>query len=418
MPNPTQSRTHWLVAAGATWAMIASGIHLTGLSILTPFVTEQLGFETGPYQLYYSLLSVATMVTMPVAGRLIGSLGARKLLMIGGLCSAGGLLGMATASQLWQFYLAGIVTGLGIGLGCLYVPAVIVTTWFVAKRGAVMGVVMAGSGIGGIGLSQLLPRLIGDGEGWRMAFITLAILMLVCTLGPALLLIRNHPADLGLRPLGEDPSPTVVDATTPLQPVAGLSFSQALCSPWFWLLYLMLALLGLATAIYQGLSVHLRLIGQTERLGLILTALTVSLVLAKVVIGILVDVIGVRASMFITFGLYIAACLAMPGVTSTGLLLVLMIGIAIGTANATVLPPLVGAITVGPRDFPAIWGIGATAFSLGNAVGTPLWGTLKDATGDYTTSFQLIPVLVVILTAGLIVTMNRGRASYRHTLPS
>ncbi len=88
MPTATQPRTHWLVAAGAVWTMIASAIHLTGLSIMTPFVTEQLGFEIGPYQVFYSLLSLATVATMPLAGRLIGRLGARKLLVIGGIIAA------------------------------------------------------------------------------------------------------------------------------------------------------------------------------------------------------------------------------------------------------------------------------------------------------------------------------------------
>ncbi len=411
MPTATQPRTHWLVAAGAVWTMIASAIHLTGLSIMTPFVTEQLGFEIGPYQVFYSLLSLATVATMPLAGRLIGRLGARKLLVIGGIIAAAGLTIMGASSQLWHFYLAGIAVGLGVGLGCLYVPPVVVTTWFVAKRGVVMGAVMAGSGIGGIIMSQTVPRLVGvDGERWRLGFVVLAAIMLISTIGPAWLLIRNDPAKLGLRPYGEA-EVAHVDHTA-AKVAAGMTYVQALRSGWFWLLYVMLTLLGVTTSIYQSIATHLRLIGKTDDLGLFMTALTVGLVITKVLLGYLVDAIGLRASMIITLGAYCAASLLLPGALNTWLLIILMIGMAAGTANATVVPPLAGAITVGNRDFPAIWGIGATAFSLGNGIGTPLWGAMKDATGNFDLSFQVVPALVLVFTLGIFLAMSRGRASY------
>lgn len=406
------SRIHWLVAVGAVAAMVASAIHLTGLSILTPFVTGDLGFETGPFQLYYSLLSIATMLTMPVAGRLIDTLGARRLLAIGGIAAAIGLVIMSASSHLWQFYLAGVLVGLGVGLSCLFVPAVLVTSWFEAKRGAVMGVVMAGSGIGGVAMSQVIPRIVGeDGSGWRTAFIFLAAIMVAFTVGPALLLVRNRPSDLGLLPYGAELAPADHDEA-PAAP--GMTYRQALRNPWFYLMYIMLTILGLTTSIYQSLSVHLRLIGlTTDQLGLYLSALTLGLVGAKIGLGALVDIVGLRVSMIITLGFYSVCALLMPSTGAGWLLVILMVGMAAGTANATVTPPIAGAITVGRREFPAIWGIGATAFSLGNALGTPLWGAMKDATGDFTLSFRIVPALVVFFTLGLFVAMARGQASWR-----
>lgn len=411
LPSPPKAgtRLHWLVAAGAVCVMIANSIALSILSIFTPFVTGDLGFATGPFQLYYSLLAVATMVTMPIAGRMMGTLGARKLLLIGGTVSALGLLGMSVAVQIWHFYLAGIVLGLGVGLGCMFVPVVLVNTWFQAKKGLVMGVVLAGTGIGGAVLSQIVPRIIGvDGSGWRPAFIFVAIVMAVFTIVPALVLVRNRPADHGLLPYGATAAPAS-DRVSPAGDTApGLSFRQAMRSPWFQLFYAMLVLLGVILAIVQGMSVHLRLIGLTEQIGTLMTVLTLGLVFWKIALGALIDAIGLRWSMMITLGMCATACFFTPGTTSLALLIVMMLG----TANGTVMPPMAGAVTFGQREFAAIWGIGATAFSLGNALGTPLWGAVKDATGNYDLAFRLMPVLIAICITGLLLALNRGQASY------
>lgn len=409
---PSSSRIHVLVAVGAFLVMVANAIPLSVLSIFTPFITRDLGFDTGSFQVYYSLLAVATALAMPLSGRLMTPLGARMLLLIGSAVSTIGLVGLAFSGQLWHFYVSGTVLGFGVGLGCMFVPVVLVNTWFVARRGMVMGIVLAGTGVGGAVLSLVVPLIIGDGAGWRMAFLTIAAVMGAFTIIPTLLFIRNRPSDVGLLPFG-GPPPTDGAQTAAEEP--GMTFAQAMRSPWFHLFYLMIVLLGIIIAVVQSLSVHLDLIGMASSIGPLMMIVTLGLVFWKVILGVLVDALGLRWAMIITLGLCAATFAVMPGTTALWILVLCMIGIAAGTANGTVIPPLAGAVAFGARHYPAIWGVGATAFSVGTAAGTPLWGWVKDITGDFTLAFRLLPFLIAVTIAGLLLAMNRGHASYTGT---
>lgn len=369
-PERGSPRTHLLVAVGAFLVMVANAIPLSILSIFTPFITRDLGFDTGSFQIYYSLLAASTALAMPVSGRLITPWGARRLLLLGGVVSTVGLVGLAFSGALWHFYVSGTVLGFGVGLGCMFVPVVLVNTWFVARRGMVMGFVLAGTGVGGAVMSLVIPLIIGEGEGWRTGFVTLAAIMGAFTILPTLLFIRNVPSDVGLLLYGG--LPPQKDTAAVAEP--GMTFAQAMRSPWFYLFYLMIVLLGIVIAVVQSLSVHLDLIGLAAWIGPLMMIITLGLVFWKVVLGVLVDALGLRWAMIITLGLCAAAFIVMPGTTAVWILVLCMVGIAAGTANGTVIPPLAGAVAFGARDYPAIWGVGATAFSVGTAAGTPLWG--------------------------------------------
>ncbi|MDO5512008.1 MFS transporter [Corynebacterium sp.] len=412
-PVTGSPRPYVLVATGAFLVMVANAIPLSILSIFTPFITRDLGFDTGSFQIYYSLLAVATALAMPLSGRLMTPLGARRILLVGGVISTVGLIGLSLSRVLWHFYLSGALLGFGVGLGCMFVPVVLVNTWFVARRGLAMGVVLAGTGVGGAVMSLLIPLVIGAGAGWRTGFLVLAAIMGMFTIAPTFLLIRNQPSDVGLLPYGGLAPQRETPTSEP-----GMTFGQAMRSPWFHLFYLMIVLLGIIIAVVQSLSVHLDLIGLPAAIGPLMMIITLGLVFWKIILGVLVDVLGLRWAMLITLGLCAAAFLAMPGTTSMWILVLCMIGISAGTANGTVIPPLAGAVAFGARDYPAIWGVGATAFSVGTAAGTPLWGWAQDLTGDFTLAFRLLPLLIVITIAGLFLAMNRGRAAYAEVLLS
>lgn len=81
------------------------------------------------------------------------------------LFAAGGLLA-SVSEKLWQFELSqGVLLGLGTCLA--YMPAVTVApTWFDARRGLAMGIVLSGTGVGGLCWAPAL-RALNDGIGFR-----------------------------------------------------------------------------------------------------------------------------------------------------------------------------------------------------------------------------------------------------------
>ena len=84
------------------------------------------------------------------------------------------------------------------------VPPVLVNAWFVARRGLVLGIVLAGTGVGGLIWATIGPSLAQSSVGWRGVISIMAAAMAICTILPALFLIRNKPADVGLVPYGAE----------------------------------------------------------------------------------------------------------------------------------------------------------------------------------------------------------------------
>jgi MFS family permease len=94
------------------------------------------------------------------------------------------------ANETWQIVLTlGVITG--IGQSALWVPAMsTIVQWFLLKRGLVVGIVAAGTGLGGLALAPLSQSLI-DNLGWRNALRVMGALTgTMISLGGALLFTR------------------------------------------------------------------------------------------------------------------------------------------------------------------------------------------------------------------------------------
>ncbi|KAI1375688.1 MFS general substrate transporter [Hypoxylon crocopeplum] len=113
------------------------------------------------------------------------------LLYVGSVLLVVGFFLVSITSAYWQVFLTQAVM-MGLGFGCLYVPApTIVSQYFHASTALAMGVSSAGSAVGGvifpIIFSQLQPRV-----GFRWATRTLAFILLITSIIP-LLVMKGTP---------------------------------------------------------------------------------------------------------------------------------------------------------------------------------------------------------------------------------
>ncbi len=91
--------------------------------------------------------------------------------------------------------------GVGLGVGCSYVPAVgAVQRWFIRRRGFASGIAVSGIGVGTLVVPPLAAFLIAA-LGWREAYLILGILSALVGGGMALL-IEDDPHHRGLNPDG------------------------------------------------------------------------------------------------------------------------------------------------------------------------------------------------------------------------
>ena len=113
-----------------------------------------------------------------VMGRLFDSYGTRWLLPIGTVIYSFGLMVLSLSTKYYQIILSqGIVSG--IGAACVFNCASNSTiTWFYKYRAAALGIVVAGSSLGGIVLPILMSHLIPKiGFPWTVRILGFIVLL-------------------------------------------------------------------------------------------------------------------------------------------------------------------------------------------------------------------------------------------------
>ncbi len=449
----TQSATrHWIVALGAFIVMIGASILLSGLSILTaPIISDlyylrdaagkvvmrtlpngsavptEINGGQGAFLLYFTVMTFAIVLPlMFFAGPLLAKHGARAMLTVGGIIMSLGLVIFAMSNGNLMFYLAGAVIGVGYGMSMALIPPALVNAWFVAKRGLVLGIVLAGTGVGGLIWAGVGPRMAESSLGWRGMLWVMAASMAACTILPALLLIRNKPSDVGLAPLGAEGMPQAAPGARPGD-LPGFSYAQARRSSSFWVICGSLFLFGAVVALTQVLSIVFRTAAYANPVAR--TTWTPSqiafysslfmvwlafLVIWKPVLGLLNDKIGLLGMMVISLALMSLSVVYLPSMvygSSVALMYLAMAAMALGISNATVSPPLIVAQAMGGRDFPKIFALAVAFYYAGNAIGAPLWGLLGTS-GNYSTGMYAAPVLLALFVVGSAWAARRGRAQY------
>jgi OFA family oxalate/formate antiporter-like MFS transporter len=445
---------HWTVASGAFIVMIGASIVLSGLLLITAPIISDLYYQKdaagkvvlrtlpngmkvpveihggqGAFLIYFSILTFAVVIPlMFFAGQLLAKYGNRVMLVVGGIIMTGGLALFAASTGNLMFYTAGALLGLGYGLSIALVPPALINVWFVARRGLVLGIVMAGTGVGGLIWATIGPRLAQSSLGWRGVISIMAAAMAICTILPALILIRNKPADVGLVPYGADTGQTAARGV-PGSPQAlpGFTYKQALKNSNFWIACLSFMLLGSVASVTQVLSIIFRTAayanpidktswtpGQVAFYSSLFMVWLTFLVIWKPVLGLLNDKIGLVGMMLISMSLMALAIVYLPSMvygSSVAFMYVAMVFMAAGISNALVTPPLVITQAMGLREFGKIFSLAVAFIYVGNAIGAPIWGVLGTS-GNTEIGMYVAPVLLALFVIGCTIAVKRGKAQY------
>lgn len=191
----------WLVVLAAfAVTFVGFGSAYTFSAFVEPLQRE-FGASRGSVSLVFSLAGFLYFGLGIVSGPLADRFGARRLAVAGMILTGLGLAAASAARNLLEVY-AAYGLGVGLGVGCAYVPAIgAVQRWFVRRRGFASGLAVSGIGIGTLLMPPLASQLI-ELLGWRDAYLVLG--GLAAAIGAAsALLIENDPRDRGLWPDGD-----------------------------------------------------------------------------------------------------------------------------------------------------------------------------------------------------------------------
>jgi MFS family permease len=219
----------FVVAAAFAVTFVGFGCAYT-FSAFVESLQRDFGASRGSVSLVFSLAGFLYFGLGIVSGPLADRFGSRRLAVAGMILTGLGLAAASVARSLTEVY-AAYGLGVGLGVGCAYVPAIgAVQRWFVHRRGLASGLAVSGIGVGTLVMPPLATWLIGA-FGWREAYLVLGIFAAIIG-GGLSLLIENDPRDRHLGPDGDPPQ-----SAAPSGKAEGASVNEAIRSRRFISLY-------------------------------------------------------------------------------------------------------------------------------------------------------------------------------------
>lgn len=408
----------WIIAAVTFLTLLTTaGIRSTPGVLIVP-LEHEFGWSRATISLAVSVNLLLYGLMGPFAAAFFDRIGIRRTMAIALFLLAVGVSATTFMTKAWHLVMIwGIVVGCGTGMTAFSLSATVVNRWFSKSQGTVMGVLTASAATGQLLFLPLLASL-SHHHGWRTAALSVACAAVV-VLPLVLLLMRNNPHNLGLRPYGEqaeegNPCPTAAShpAANPFR-VALMGLQRGVGSVDFWLLAGSFFVCGASTngligthlipaCVDHGIP-EVRAAGLMAVMGVLdLAGTTLS--------GWLSDRCNSRYLLFWYYGLRGLSLLGLPfalGGPEWGLT---AFAVFYGLDWVATVPPTVRltADAFGRNNVGVMFGWIFASHQVGAALAASFAGTVRTYLGDYMVAF-LLSGMICLLAAGLVLRINRGR---------
>lgn len=397
--NPRMFYGWFVVAATFAITFVGFGAAYSFSAFLVP-LQHDFAASRGSVSLVFSLAGFLYFGLGVLTGPLADRFGSRPLAVIGMILTAIGLVAASAARSLTEVY-AAYGLGVGVGIGCSYVPAVgAVQRWFVRRRGFASGLAVSGIGVGTLVVPPLASLMI-EKLGWRETYLILGMFALIVGAGMALL-IEDDPRLRGLVADG-DRSPS--DAR-PTAAAAGMPIGQALTSRRFIGFYAacFICSFGLFVPFVHLVPYALDHGVAQSAAALLVGAIGVGSTVGRFLLGGFADRLGRPLSflaMFAGMGLSFIIWLFSAGFWPLALF-ALVYGVFYGGFVA--LAPAVLIDYFGGRNASSLVGIAYTSVAFGTLIGPSAAGFAFDISRSYTLPILASFAAYVIATAILATT--------------
>ncbi len=197
----------WNIVAAAFVANLSYAEHFSSnLGLFFKPLQAEFGWSRSALALIQTIARLTEAIGAPIVGPFIDRYGPRLLMPLGAIICYSGSLLAARANTIWQLYLLrGVVAAVGFTLMGILVVDVVVSNWFVRRRGRAIGITRLGINFSTFIMTPVTVFVIAN-SGWRRMFVVFAILTLVTVLLPSFIIMRRRPEDMGLYPDGIEPS--------------------------------------------------------------------------------------------------------------------------------------------------------------------------------------------------------------------
>jgi MFS family permease len=417
----------WIIVAIATLSLIVSnGLSIGGIPVFYKSVQTDLinagAVAPDKIQSVFGLAPALTFLLAgflsPVAGFLLQKYNARRMMLIGCVILGAGLVVYSQANSPLMVYLAHALMGASLGFVGVLVSTVLVSNWFIKKRGTALGIVLTGTSFGGVFIPMIATPLIQN-YGWRTAMIAISLIIWIVLLPAVIFLVKNRPSDLNLLPDGEAIPPENQFQTQNPKSQIGMTLEEALGTPMFWIFSLCAALIFYAIfVVSQQLNLYLQSpkVGFTPAQASSVQSLLFGLaVIGKFLFGWLADHFPPNRVMLISATtMFLATLFFLNFNGQTAYFFAALFGLNYG--GTFVLLQLLVVEYFGLKEYGKILGAVTVIETIGGALGTFITGKIADAHGgDYTVAFYGI-IIVAFNALIMVVFLNVFLGRFRRPM--
>jgi OFA family oxalate/formate antiporter-like MFS transporter len=407
LSNPRIFYGWFVVAAAFAVTFVGFGSAYT-FSAFVGSLQKDFAASRGSVSLVFSLAGFLYFGLGIVSGPLADRWGSRRLAVIGMILIGMGLAIASTARSLAEVY-AAYGLGVGLGVGCSYVPVLgAVQRWFVRRRGFASGLAVSGIGVGTLVMPPLASLFI-EILGWRNAYLILGCLAAIVGAGMALL-IENDPRDRGLGPDGDPmqsgartmrPAGASVTEAIRARQFVGLYAACLICSFGAFVPFVHLVPYALDHGVPQSLAV------------LLLGVIGVGSTAGRFFLGGLADWVGRRLALLVMFVGMALALIVWVFSTDVWSLTGFAFAYGVFYGGWVAVLPAVVMDCFGGRNVSGIIGVLYTSVAFGTLIGPSAVGFAFDLSHSYTLPI-LACVCANIIAASIMVAISRAAIPASH----
>lgn len=324
------------------------------------------------------------------AGALADRVGVKPLMVAGMALLAGAYWYYGQVQTLADVYIVHFLFGVLLTLAGLIVNVILVSRWFVRKRGLAIGIALAGTSIGNAVLPPLNAWLLNFGD-WRDVFTWVAVLPVIM-IPLIFLLVRNQPPASSTGAAAR----AAVAATR-----YGMTLGEALRSRNFWMLA------GLAMCTFYSIlamGTHTFLFMRDEGYSVMVASTGSSILfigglVGKLISGHVAETLGRQRVLLVGLALMFSGvvCIVLTSMVHSPQLL--WVGLSLfgfGWGGIYTLIQLLCADLFGLKSLGKIIGAITVLDTFGGGLGPFVTGILYDSSGSYVLPFMVITTLLAI----------------------
>lgn len=397
-----QSKTFygwWIVLGSAILLAMLGPAPVAIANIFQTPITAEFNISNSQFAISNSLVLGVGIFLSPFVSRQLTSGNFKRNYLINLLIYTIAYMAYGFSTNIYIYYILSLFVGYGFLSTTIIPVSILINNWFIYKRGLALSLSMTGLGVGGVIFSQFVTYIMNT-FGWRVAYISYGALMLLVAAPIMWFLIKIKPADINLKPLGNEISPSDLTHEKEMEQEKSVdeAFSATRQKPYFFLLVLGAALIGLVNngGLSQFPPVLTELHGPTIA-ATIISVYSASGIVGKLLLGNITDRFGIIKSVIYACTMLVITYITM--LFAENIIAVFILGGFFGLGNAigTVLPPLITSAIYSTEQYSDAYGYVNSGMTLGMTFASLFTAGIADFSGSYTYAWIVLMLLAVVV---------------------